>query len=416
LFCGAVGKSAQFPLHVWLPDAMEGPTPVSALIHAATMVTAGVYLVARCTPLFFLAPNAQLTVACVGGFTALFAALIALTQNDLKRVLAYSTISQLGYMFLAVGSGAVVAGMFHLVTHAFFKALLFLAAGSVMHAMGGVIDMKRLGGLRKLLPITHATFLVGAAALSAVPFVTAGFWSKDEVLAGDWFHTMAAGPDWVYKLLFFVALFAAGLTAFYTFRAYFLTFWGAEKVPPEAHGHAHESPPVMWVPLTVLAAGALLVGFVNTPWYPALFNFLHGSPDLKALHHDEIPLWQTVLFWAGSIAVAAAGIGGAYFVYVRRPGTAERMARDYELAYVASSNKFFIDDLYEAVVVKPLTWLTVVANTIDFVVDEIVNLVARLVQLLGRMFRPVQNGLLQFYALAIILALTVFLLALARSP
>ncbi len=418
LFCGAVGKSAQFPLHVWLPDAMEGPTPVSALIHAATMVTAGVYLVARCTPLFVLAPAAQLTVACVGGFTALFAALIALTQNDLKRVLAYSTISQLGYMFLAVGSGAVTAGMFHLFTHAFFKALLFLSAGSVMHAMGGVIDMRRLGGLRKLMPITHATFLVGAAALSALPFITSGFWSKDEILAGTLFHQTAnIGAGWVYTLLFVVGLLTAGLTAFYTFRGYFLTFWGEEKVPPEAHGHAHESPPVMWVPLTILAAGALLVGYVNAePVTHYLSEFLRETPRLGSLLAEEpLTLGTQALMWLGSIAMAAAGILGAWYVYVRRPGTAARMAGSSELLYQASVNKFFVDELYDLAILKPLAGLTEFANTIDFVIDETVNLIARLTQLLGKLFRPVQNGLVQFYALAIILALTVFLIALARS-
>jgi len=266
LFCGAVGKSAQFPLHVWLPDAMEGPSPVSALIHAATMVTAGVYLVARCTPLFGRSPDAQLIVALIGGFTALIAAAMALTQPDLKRVLAYSTISQLGYMFLALGSGlqelalvplAVTAAIFHLFTHAFFKALLFLGAGSVMHAMGGVIDMRRFGGLRKLLPVTHLTFLCGAASLAGVPLLS-GFWSKDEILSATF---DASRFEWsrrgIYGILLIVGLITAGLTAFYTFRAYFLTFWGEEKIPPEAGHHAHESPLIMTGPLVILAIGAV---------------------------------------------------------------------------------------------------------------------------------------------------------------
>src|SRR5262245_9036375 len=235
IFMGAVGKSAQFPLHVWLPDAMEGPSPVSALIHAATMVTAGVYLVARCTPLFGISPDAQIVVAVIGGFTALLAALIAVTQTDLKRVLAYSTISQLGYMFLALGSGvqehrlaalAVAAAIFHLVTHAFFKALLFLGAGSVMHAMGDVIDMRRFSGLRRLLPITHVTFLCGAAALAGFPVIFSGFWSKDEILAVTWDAARGGEHALVYMVLFVCALGTAGLTAFYTFRAYFMTFWG----------------------------------------------------------------------------------------------------------------------------------------------------------------------------------------------
>src|SRR5262249_22869451 len=263
--CGAAGKSAQFPLHVWLPDAMEGPTPVSALIHAATMVTAGVYLIARCTPLFVNAPAAQVTVAAIGGFTALLAALIALTQHDLKRVLAYSTISQLGYMFLAVGSGAVAAGIFHLFTHAFFKALLFLGAGSVMHAMGGVIDMRRFSGLRKLMPKTHLGFLCGSLALAGFPLLS-GFWSKDEILAAA-FDAGKASDKYagIYTLLFLVGLGTAFLTAFYSFRAYFRTFWGEEKIPQEAGHHAHESPPVMTVPLMILAFFAVFIGLIAGP-------------------------------------------------------------------------------------------------------------------------------------------------------
>src|SRR5438445_8463907 len=288
LFCGAVGKSAQFPLHVWLPDAMEGPTPVSALIHAATMVTAGVYLVARCMPLFHRAPDAQYTVAIIAGITALLAALIALTQHDLKRVMAYSTVSQLGYMFLGLGSGreelavfGVVAAIFHLFTHAFFKALLFLASGSVMHAMGNVIDMRRFGGLRRVLPVTHWTFLCGALALSAVPPLS-GFWSKDEIVTAVYeaSHLEHLGAERLtYLTLFFLAMGTAFLTAFYTFRAYYRTFWGELKLPSEpqalatdhhppvdhasgsdALAHAHESPPVMTVPLIVLAVGAVFGG------------------------------------------------------------------------------------------------------------------------------------------------------------
>src|SRR5215467_4533538 len=274
LFLGACGKSAQFPLHVWLPDAMEGPTPVSALIHAATMVTAGVYMVARCTPLFMAsagsawftiggAPvDAQMVVAVIGGFTAILAGTIAITQNDLKRVLAYSTISQLGYMFLSLGTGTllgIIAGMFHLFTHAFFKALLFLGSGSVMHAMGGVIDMRRFSGLRRIMPVTCLTFLIGCLALAGfVPF--AGFWSKDEILgavhhAGE--HSDAPG---FYNMLYWAGMFTAGLTAFYTFRGFFLTFFGEERIPHEAGHHAHESPPAMTVPLMILSVFAAGIG------------------------------------------------------------------------------------------------------------------------------------------------------------
>src|SRR5207253_5280798 len=289
LFLGAMGKSAQLPLHIWLPDAMEGPTPVSALIHAATMVTAGVYLVARCTPLFIQVPGVQLAVGCIGAFTALLAALIALTQTDLKRVLAYSTISQLGYMFLALGSGidkeklaavAVVAAVFHLFTHAFFKALLFLSAGSVMHAMGNVIDMRRFSGLRHVLPTTHWTFLCGALALAGCPPL-AGFWSKDEILAVALGACKYSG---IFIILFVSALFTSGLTAFYTFRAYFLTFWGEERIPPEAGEHAHESPRVMTIPLMILAVGAVGAGFMLWPFK----SFIARTPNLGPIHEAEI--------------------------------------------------------------------------------------------------------------------------------
>jgi NADH-quinone oxidoreductase subunit L len=419
LFCGAVGKSAQFPLHVWLPDAMEGPTPVSALIHAATMVTAGVYLVARCTPLFALAPVAQLIVACIGGGTAFLAAFIAITQNDLKRVLAYSTISQLGYMFMGVGSGAAIAGIFHLFTHAFFKALLFLAAGSVMHAMGGVIDMRRFGGLRRVMPITHWTFLCGAAALAAVPFLTSGFWSKDEVLAG----LLVAGNERggvagaIYVVVFIFSLVTAGLTAFYTFRAYFLTFWGEERVPPEAGHHAHESPPVMTGPLTVLALGALLVGFFNAePFTSALGTFLHGKTPhlaLALLPQEHFGPGTMALLWTVSITLTAAGIGGAWWVYVRQPGTAQRIATKAPGLYQLSANKVYLDDVYDRWIVGPLGWFADLCRWFDTnVIDNIVDLVGRLPGLFGYLFRPVQNGLVQFYAIAMVLGLAVFLIAL----
>jgi NADH-quinone oxidoreductase subunit L len=424
LFCGAVGKSAQFPLHVWLPDAMEGPTPVSALIHAATMVTAGVYLVARCTPLFALAPIAQLVVACIGGGTAFLAAFIAITQNDLKRVLAYSTISQLGYMFMGVGSGAAIAGIFHLFTHAFFKALLFLAAGSVMHAMGGVIDMRRFSGLRRVMPITHWTFLCGAAALAAVPFLTSGFWSKDEVLAG----LLVAGNERggvagaLYIVVFILSLVTAGLTAFYTFRAYFLTFWGEERVPPEAGHHAHESPLVMTVPLTILALGALLVGFFNAePFTHSVSDFLKATPywKEKALvldpheDHDVFGPGTVALLWTASIALTAAGIGGAWWVYVRQPGTAQRAAAEVPVLYQLSANKLYLDDVYDRWLVQPLGWLADLCRWFDTnVIDNLVDLVGRLPGLFGTLFRPVQNGLVQFYAIAMVLGLAVFLLAL----
>jgi NADH-quinone oxidoreductase subunit L len=398
LFCGAVGKSAQFPLHVWLPDAMEGPSPVSALIHAATMVTAGVYLVARSSPLFFAAPEAQMTVAGIGAFTALLAALIALTQNDLKRVLAYSTVSQLGYMFLALGAGAAGAAIFHLFTHAFFKALLFLAAGSVMHAMGNVIDMRRFGGLRRLLPTTHWTFLCGAAALAGFPFLS-GFWSKDEILAAA---AEAPHHHLFYLTLFWVGLITAGLTAFYTFRAYFLTFTGEERVPPEAGHHAHESPPVMTVPLMILAVGAVGAGFLATPFR----DFLSRTETL-GVHADHVMHWGLMAF---SGAVALAGIATAWWMYARQPGLAGKVVARLHGLYQLSVNKFHLDELYDFFIVRPLAGFAAFCRILDlYVVDGLVDLVGQLPRLLGQLFRPVQNGLIQFYALAMTLSITTFL-------
>ncbi len=409
LFCGAVGKSAQFPLHVWLPDAMEGPTPVSALIHAATMVTAGVYLVARCSALFFQVPGVQLVVAVIGGFTALLGALIALTQNDLKRVLAYSTISQLGYMFLGLGSGAVTAGVFHLFTHAFFKALLFLAAGSVMHAMGGVIDMRRFGGLKRIMPWTRATFLAGALALAGFPLLS-GFWSKDDILHGALGRALEDGPyaTW-YMVLFVGGLVTAALTAFYATRAYLMTFEGEERVPEEAGHHAHESPRVMTVPLAVLAVGAVAAGWVEP------FGHLFGSTltehtrGLEGLHEHGMDLNLMVL----SGLVALAGIGGAWYLYAVRVCTVKKIAEGVPLLYQLSLNKFHIDELYSALIVKPLQGFADFCRIVDAaVIDGLVDLVGQVPRLFGLLYRPVQNGLVQFYALAMVLSLTVFLLVL----
>jgi len=441
LFGGAVGKSAQFPLHVWLPDAMEGPTPASALIHAATMVTAGVYLVARCMPLFVLAPAALATVAVIGCFTAFLAALIALTQDDLKRVMAYSTVSQLGYMFSALGCGqgklaafAITAAIFHLFTHAFFKALLFLASGSVMHAMGNVIDMNRFGGLRKVMPITHGTFFCGAMALAGMP-PFAGFWSKDEILAiaqeaghGSAFHTL-------YMVVFAVLVLTALLTAFYTGRAYFRTFWGELVVPPEAgsHGHAghgrddhhddptdhhpagpgvaHESPAVMTLPLMVLAVGAVSAGALLALGYP-LDRLFHRGYDvhhyLDHYHHEH-----NVLLMVSSGVLALVGIMTAWFFYVARPQVPARLAAAMPGLYRASQNRFYFDELYSYIAVGPLTILAMVSRVFDMLVDGVVDLVGSLPRLLGWLVRPIQNGLVQFYGLAMLAGLTVFLAILA---
>jgi NADH-quinone oxidoreductase subunit L len=457
LVCGAVGKSAQFPLHVWLPDAMEGPTPVSALIHAATMVTAGVYLIARCTPLFMLSPDAQVVVATLGCITAILAAAIALTQNDLKRVLAYSTLSQLGYMFMALGSGvasageafvnfAVLAAMFHLFTHAFFKALLFLSAGSVMHAMGNVIDMRRFGGLRKILPHTHWTFLCGALALAGFPFLS-GFWSKDEILDAAFHAGNHPGhySAW-YLLLWIVGLITAGLTAFYTFRAYFLTFWGELRIPHEAgehHGHTqqvaqieagshyhgpadtgpqthaphttgehgYESPPVMTIPLMILSVFAVGVGLVLGP--TGLFHgFLSHTPGMPPPEEEHLNYFMMSL----STVIALAGIGVAWLMYVRQPDLPARLAQSMQGLYQLSLNKFYIDELYDSLILAPLAGFTTFLRIFDlYVLDSLVDLVGYLFRWLGYRFRPVQNGLVQFYALAMVLGLTVFLIALVSK-
>jgi NADH-quinone oxidoreductase subunit L len=442
LFCGAAGKSAQFPLHVWLPDAMEGPTPVSALIHAATMVTAGVYLVARCTPIFLAAPEAQLTVASIGGFTALLAALIALTQNDLKRVLAYSTLSQLGYMFLALGCGvlaggkylvtfAVTAAMFHLFTHAFFKALLFLSAGSVMTAMGHVIDMRRFSGLRQVMPTTHLTFLCGALALSGFPLLS-GFWSKDEILDACWqASTSPAAEASIYRVLLVVGVVTAGLTAFYTFRAYFKTFWGELKIPEEAHAHAHgghashgghnshghepshESPAVMTGPLMVLSVFAVGVGFLLGPVMPEGMQFAHfleKTPGFPRDHHEH---GMNLPLMAISTLAALGGIALAWLMYVKQTDLPAKFAKSIQGLYQLSLNKFYLDELYAAFIVRPAQWLAGVARRVDTgAIDSGVDLVGNGPRLLGELFRPIQNGLVQFYALAMVLGLTVFLLSL----
>jgi NADH-quinone oxidoreductase subunit L len=422
LFLGACGKSAQFPLHVWLPDAMEGPTPVSALIHAATMVTAGVYMVTRCSPLFMAAPEAQAVVALIGGITLTLGGVIALTQTDLKRVLAYSTVSQLGYMFLGLGTGTlagITAGMFHLFTHAFFKALLFLGAGSVMHAMGGVIDMRRFGGLRRLMPWTHWTFLVGGLALAGVaPF--AGFWSKDAIIAAT--HEQAqhsAEFAALYGWLYCAALVAAGMTAIYTFRAYFLTFFGPLRVPQEAGHHAHESPSFMWVPLAILAVFAFGVGSYFE-WTHGFAHFLGLTPSLAyeplratgpaGEFHMDIALVSTT--------VALTGVGIAAFLYLGRSAEANVIATIMQRLglYQLSYHKFFIDEIYYALFVWPLKALALLFSAVvdRRIIDGLVDSTARIPLAVGSGFRALQTGLVQFYALAMVLGLLVLLGTLVR--
>ena len=417
LFVGACGKSAQWPLHVWLPDAMEGPTPVSALIHAATMVTAGVYMVARCTPLFVASGAAPIVVACIGCLTAIMAGFIAITQTDLKRILAYSTVSQLGFMFLALGTASlagVVAGMFHLFTHAFFKACLFLGAGSVMHAMGGVIDIRRFGGLRKLMPVTHATFLLGCLALAGViPF--AGFWSKDAVLAAV--HDAAHGDpstNALFTTLYWLAWAAALCTAFYTFRAFFQTFYGEEEIPEEAGHHAHESPSTMTIPLMLLGFLALAAGALG-PWFS---NFLAHTPSLSmerlrgaehAGFHWDVAIIGTV--------ISVVGIGAAAFMYLRSPGTVSALTDTMKAAwlYQLSYGKLFFDQLYSVFIIWPLKILAHIFYVLDMLlIDGLVNLCGWLPRVFGAVLRPMQIGLVQFYALAMVLGLLVLIGILLR--
>ncbi|MCH8923928.1 MAG: NADH-quinone oxidoreductase subunit L [Planctomycetes bacterium] len=432
LMLGACGKSAQFPLHVWLPDAMEGPSPVSALIHAATMVTAGVYMIARCTPLFaasmadpyMLGEGAQaiaihgpLVVATIGVFTALLAGLIALTQNDLKRVLAYSTISQLGYMFLALGTGSVlgiVAGMFHLFTHAFFKALLFLGSGSVMHAMGHVIDMTKFGGLRKLMPWTHWTFLIGCLALAGVvPF--AGFFSKDAILVEVFLAGEADGAtgQW-YTMLYWSAIVTAALTAFYTFRAYFMTFFGPLRMPHEAGNHAHESPGIMTGPLAILAVFATVVGFVGFMLLDDFEEFLRKTPSLAYLSesasHAEVHSQVAIL----STLLALSGIGLAAFLYLGNRREVQWLAglSGLRWLYKISYGKFFFDQIYMLLVIWPTRFLAWLCFLLDrWLVDGLVNLCAAAALRLGAILRTLQTGALPFYAFLMMLMLLVLLIS-----
>ena len=393
VFAGAVGKSAQFPLHVWLPDAMEGPTPVSALIHAATMVVAGVYLIARMFPIFEVADNARMTIAAVGGTTALIAALLALVVVDIKRVLAYSTISQLGYMMLALGMGGYVAAIFHLLTHAFFKALLFLGSGSVNHATN-TFDMRKMGGLRKFMPWTYATFMIASLSLAGV-FPLAGFWSKDEILGDAWREQ---------QLFFWLALGVVFLTAFYMFRAIFLTFegeyQGGEEPEEGGHGgdpsHPHESPWVMVVPLAVLAVPAVLIGFanINGGVEHLLVGALPAATE-ERLHAFEFS-WGIAL---GSSAVAIAGIVGAYLFYGVKVLSAEAVRTRLRPIHILLERKYFLDDLYEGVFVgKLLQGSAATLAWIDTnVIDGIANGIAGAFRFGGNSLRLLQSGQVQTY-------------------
>ncbi len=399
LFVGAVGKSAQLPLYVWLPDAMEGPTPVSALIHAATMVTAGVYMIARSAVLYNLA-GTGVVVAWIGVLTALFAAIIALKQNDIKRILAYSTVSQLGYMFVGVGIGAYASGIFHLVTHAFFKGLMFLTAGSVMHAMANELDIRKMGGLRKKLPITHATFLVGALAIAGAPLLS-GFWSKDEILHSAWGSS---------KIIYIIGLATAFLTAFYMFRLIFVTFYGKSRVEPEVDSHVHESPAVMWLPLVILAVPAALIGLLlgvggHDSW------FHHFTEDVfpKA---DKAP-GSVLLFMAISSIVGIAGIAFAWTRYKDRAPAAEptNALQKKDFSWLVA-NKFYVDEIYNTFIVQPIKNAShfLLWKLFDVgIIDGIVNGVAALIRVIGGLFRRLQTGVVQAYILSMVIGIVLFL-------
>ena len=354
LFMGAMGKSAQFLLHTWLPDAMEGPTPVSALIHAATMVTAGVFMVARMSPLFELSPVALTVVTVIGAITAFFAATVGVAQNDIKRVVAYSTCSQLGYMFVALGLGAYAAGIFHLFTHAFFKALLFLGSGSVIHALHGEQDLRKMGGLRGAIPFTFAMMVIGTLSLTGFPF-TAGFFSKDAIIEVAWASTAPAA-----RYAYWLIVIAAFLTSFYSWRLIFMAFFGRPK-DEHAFEHAHKSPPVMTGPLLVLAIGALGAGFVFANyfiehgyaefWRGSLFT-LHGNTVLEASEHVESPLvkWLPTIMMAGGFLLA-------YVAYIRETWLPAWTVRNFKPIHAFLYNKWYFDELYHWMFVRPTAWL-----------------------------------------------------------
>jgi NADH-quinone oxidoreductase subunit L len=420
LFTGAVGKSAQLPLYVWLPDAMEGPTPVSALIHAATMVTAGVYMVARMHPLFSRAPIAMLIVAIVGAATAFYSATIGLVQTDIKKVLAYSTVSQLGYMFLACGVGAYTAGIFHLMTHAFFKGLLFLCAGSVIHAMGGEQDMRKMGGLRKAIPVTFWTMFIATFAISGVPGF-AGFFSKDEILEAAQAGPHANLPLWL------LGLVAAGLTSFYMFRLIFLTFFGKQQFD-EHKVHVHESPRNMTIPLMILAFLSIFGGWFAAPKLVGGTNyfdaFLHPvfaayaptiapdsehkprirvvNPELVPPGTERSPAEELLHAVTGPpVIVGLLGILVAWWFYIRRPDMPKKLAQSMYGLYTLVLHKYYVDEIYAAVIIRPLLWIStnVLWHTVDEgLIDGTVNGSARIARETGGKLRELQSGNARSYA------------------
>lgn len=410
LFIGATGKSAQIPLFVWLPDAMAGPTPVSALIHAATMVTAGVYMVARCSILFASAPAIMTVVAVIGILTALFAATIGLVQNDIKKVLAYSTISQLGYMFLACGVGAFSAGIFHVMTHAFFKALLFLGAGSVIHAMHEEQDIQNYGGLKKYLPHTALTFLIAAFAISGIPPLS-GFFSKDEIL----WYSFANGSI----IFWIIGVMTALLTAFYMFRLYFLTFEGKTRFSHDKH--PHESPKIMTVPLMVLAVFSVIGGFIGIP---EVFSGEHGnqfhnwlapifkSAERKLALYGSHSHFQEILLMVISVIGAAGSIYFARHIYTRKPSIAVDVSKKFSKGYNLLWNKYLVDEAYYKAIVNPIlkssdSFLWKIAD--NKIIDGLINSTASMIDLASQKIRKIQTGVAQFYAVVMMVGIVLAL-------
>jgi NADH-quinone oxidoreductase subunit L len=436
LFIGATGKSAQIPLHVWLPDAMAGPTPVSALIHAATMVTAGVYMIARLGFLFAMAPATLHVVAVIAAATALFAATIAVTQNDIKKVLAYSTVSQLGYMFIAMGVGAYAQGIFHLVTHAFFKACLFLGAGSVIHAMGGEQDMTKMGGLRQYMPRTFVTYLLATLAIMGFPG-TAGFFSKDGILE----EAYARGGIG----LWLAGLCGAGFTAFYMWRQVFMTFFGESRADERTKHHLHESPGVMTWPLVILALGAFPVGVLGLPAFLGHHRFVEWMEPVFGHGHGEaahLPHEMALLLTLVSVAVALAGFGLAYLMYYRQSLAPDRFSSlAGGLFYRLSYNKYYVDEIYQAIFVNGTLLLARMGSLFDqyiidgivdgsasltrfiswlnglfdnYIIDGMVNAVANITFWLGNRFRRVQTGNINSYLFGILIAVVVAIIVKLR--
>ena len=415
LFVGAIGKSAQIPLYIWLPDAMAGPTPVSALIHAATMVTAGVYMIARLNFLYILAPTTMWIVALIGGLTALYAATIGIAQNDIKKILAYSTISQLGYMFIAVGVGAFSAGIFHLMTHAFFKALLFLGAGSVIHAMSGEQDIRNMGGLKEKMPITFWTFLIATLAISGIPPL-AGFFSKDEIL---WkaFSTEFGG-------IFFwlLGLSAAIITAFYMFRLFFVAFMGKSRAPEEVQKHIHESPKSMSSVLIVLGFLSIVGGFIGIPHLLGGHNIFEGLleplfPHIGSRLPEDAILTSEITLLILSLVAAALGIFIAFFLYVKKTELPDILARKFSSLNQLVSDKYRIDELYGFLFIRPFFALGRFFSTIFdvFIIDGIVRATTKGTSIVGRIFMSFQCGDVRVYGRVIIGGLVLLLIIIVFS-